>query len=272
MSIVAISQTLGSLGDEIGRAIARRLDYEFADREIILEAAGRFGEGVMALEHVTEEKPTLWERVTDTQRHYQTFVAAIILEMAARDNVVLSGRGATFVLRGVRHALRVRVTEPERSRIMRTQAQHGLTPEAAEHMVRQSDRERAARLRFLYHEDWNDPRHYDLVINAERLTADEGTQLVLDALRAERLQPTPESQAEVRDLSLAARARAALLANPETRRLHLGVTCKDGWVTVSGTLDGEPQRKVVEEVVGQLPGVAGFRGEMTVLMIRRPTL
>jgi len=91
MSIVAFSQTLGSLGDEIGRELARVLSWEFADREIIARAAQRFGEGVMELEHVTEEKPTLWERFTDTKRHYLTYVEAIIFEMAARDNVILSG-------------------------------------------------------------------------------------------------------------------------------------------------------------------------------------
>ena len=67
MSIVAISPTTGSLGDEIGREVARALGYEFADREIIEKAAARFGEGVMELAHATEEKPTLWERFIDTE-------------------------------------------------------------------------------------------------------------------------------------------------------------------------------------------------------------
>ena len=66
MSIVAISPTIGSLGDEIGREVARARGYEFADREIIEKASARFGEGVMELAHATEEKPTLWERFVDT--------------------------------------------------------------------------------------------------------------------------------------------------------------------------------------------------------------
>ncbi len=39
MSVVAISQTLGSLGDEIGQAVTRMLGYQFADRDIIARAA-----------------------------------------------------------------------------------------------------------------------------------------------------------------------------------------------------------------------------------------
>ena len=44
MSIVAMSETFGSLGSEIGRAAATALRYEFADREIITRAAERHGE------------------------------------------------------------------------------------------------------------------------------------------------------------------------------------------------------------------------------------
>ena len=35
MSVVAISETIGSLGNEIGRRVAQARGYGFADREII---------------------------------------------------------------------------------------------------------------------------------------------------------------------------------------------------------------------------------------------
>ncbi|OGK85235.1 MAG: hypothetical protein A2X52_05645 [Candidatus Rokubacteria bacterium GWC2_70_16] len=272
MSIVVISQTLGSLGEEIGRKLAQTLSWQCADREVILEAAGRFGEGVMALEHFTEEKPSLWERFSDTQRRYQTFIEAIILEMAARDHMVLSGRGSSIVLRKVRHALKVRVTAPEPLRAKRVETQQGLMLEAAEHLVHQSDRERAARLKFLYRVDWEDPLLYDMVLNTERVDVEQACRLIQDALGSERVQPTPESLAEIRDLSLAARARAALLVNPETRRFSLGVMAKDGWVVVSGGVDREPQRKTVDEVLAQIPGVTGVQNEVVVTSPVRPRL
>ncbi len=49
MSIVAISETAGSLGIEIGRKLAESLGWEFADREIIAKASEQFGEDVMDL-------------------------------------------------------------------------------------------------------------------------------------------------------------------------------------------------------------------------------
>ena len=269
MSIVAISRTLGSLGDEIGRELARTLSWEFADREIIAQAAQRFGEGLMELEHVTEEKPSLWDRFTDTKRRYLTYVEAIVFEMAARDNVILSGRGATIFLRRVRHALRVRITAPERVRAYRVEHQQELTSEAAFHRVRQNDRERASNVKFLYHVDWDDPLHYDLVLNTERMDVKEGARVLRNALENERVRPTPESRAEVKDLSLVAQAKAALLAHPATRGLHLSLACKQGQLSVSGMVEGEVMRKAAEEILGQIAGVTAVQSEIVVLATGR---
>lgn len=269
MSIVTISQTLGSLGEEIGRELARALSYEFADREIILQAAARFGEAVIELDHVTEEKPTLWERFSDTQRRYLTYVEAIIWELAARDNVVLLGRGTPFVLRKVRHALRVRITGPEGLRAQRVEHQEGLTPDAAADRVRQSDHERAARVKFLYHVDWDDPLLYDLVVNTERLAVKGVMRLIQDALQNERFQPTRDSQMEVADLSLTSQAKAALLRHPTTRQLQLALACKNGRLSVSGMVQREEERKAAEEIVGKLPGITGVVNEITVFALPR---
>ena len=154
--IIAISETLGSLGSEIGRHLAQELSWEFADREILAKASTRYGEGVLDLAHVTESKPNLWERFTDTTRRYQRYVEATIFEMAARDNVVLSGRASTILLRPIRHAVRVRVNAPEAVRAERVEQQQGMVHEAALDLVAQTDLERAARVKFVYGADWND--------------------------------------------------------------------------------------------------------------------
>lgn len=211
MSIVAISRMLGSLGDEIGRELARALGYEFAHRETILRAAEQFSEGVRGFEHLTEAKLTLWECLAETKRRYLASVEAAVWELAARDNVVIVGRGAAFVLQDVRHALRARITAPPHLRVRRVEAeQGGLTPDAAE-LVRQSDREHAARIRFLYDAAWDDPHRYDLVLNTERLEVTGAVQTIRATLEHERFQTTPASLAKVKNSSLAASAQAALL-------------------------------------------------------------
>jgi cytidylate kinase len=264
MSIVAISPTIGSLGDEIGREVARARGYEFADREIIEKAAARFGEGVMEFAHVTEEKPTLWERFIDTNRRYMTYVEAIVLELAARDNVVLAGRGSAFLLGQMRHVLRVRVTASERMRATRVVDRQGILPDAAANLVRQSDNELGARVRYLYHVDWNDPLLYDLVINTDRMTVAEGAALIDRALQNARYQSTEEAMTEIRDLNLVTQCRAALLADPETRPLDIRVTYDQRQITLSGVVEHDELRQRAEEIITRIPGVGPVSNNIVV--------
>jgi len=270
MSIVGISETIGSLGDDIGRELGRRHGWEFADREIISKAAERFGESPIDLVHVTEEKPSLLERIRDTYRQYVVSVEAILLEMASRDNVILSGRGATVVLAKITHVLRVRITAPETVRAERVRQRMGLTPEASLDHVRQADRERAARIRFLYHVDWDDPLLYDVVLNTERLTVERATRILDEMLEDPRWAGTSESRGRLADLSIAAQATAGLLVNSATRTLQVLASCTGGQVSVSGMVDWEEQRTAVHDIVSAISGVKAVRNEVIVRPRRMP--
>jgi cytidylate kinase len=269
MSIVAISETAGSLGNEIGRLLAERLGYRFADREIVAKAAERFGEDINDLRHAAEERPTLWERWTDTQRRYKAYIEAIIFEMATGDNVVLVGLASTIVLRPVPHALRVRTTAPERVRAARVEQQQGLTREAAVDHVRQSDHERAARVKFLYQVHVDDPLLYDVVLNTERLMADEGARLVQEALHELRFRTSAASQRDLVDLGIAAGAKAAFMASPSIDPNRVSVSASGGYARLSGVVDAEDERKLAQAIVEKMPGVTGVLNEIIVDPRRR---
>jgi cytidylate kinase len=265
MSIVAISETVGSGGLEIGRTLAGALGWEFADREIITKAAESFGEGVMDVRHAIEEKPTLWDRFRQSQRRYMTYVEAIVLEMAARDRVVLVGRASTVILGDVAHALRVRVIAPQPVRADRIEREQGLTAEAARDYIQDADRDLAARVRFLYHLDWDDPLLYDIVINTERTSVPRAVAMLRERLLDDRLAPTEASHRALRDRSLGALARAALLANPATRPRAIGVRVADGSVELTGRVETDTERRTAENAVARIPGVAGVRNELVIV-------
>jgi cytidylate kinase len=264
MSIVAMSETVGSGGTEIGRSLAAALGWEFADREIITKAAESFGEPVMDLKHATEEKPSLWDRFRQSQRRYMTYVEAIVLEMAARDHVVLVGRASTVILGDVPQALRVRVTAPEPVRASRVEREHGLTAEAARDYVREADRDLAARVRFLYHVDWDEPLLYDLVLNTERLGVPRAVAVLRERLQEERLTPSDAARRALRDRSLRAQARAALLANPLTRPRTIEVTVADGTVDLTGHVQTEAERQAADAAVTRIAGVTEVRNRLVV--------
>jgi cytidylate kinase len=265
VSIVTISAALGSSGEAIGRALAEELTYTFADREIILKAAERLGQGVAELERLLESRPTLRERLTETRRDYLAAIEAVIWEFAAQDNVVIVGRGSTFVLQRIRHAFRVRATAPIHVRARRLETERGLVPDA-EDVVARSDRDWAARIRHLYDVALDDSLQYDLVLNTARLDVPTAVAAIRAALAAERFHATPASLAEVRDRCMTARVHAALLTNLRTRELGLFFSCRDGQVSLSGRVARDDQRRAAEELVERLSGVTRVLSEIVVIL------
>jgi hypothetical protein len=169
-------------------------------------------------------------------------------------------------LQRVPHALRVRITAPEATRALRLGQEQGLTAEeGALSLVRRSDRERAARVRFVHHVDWDDPLLYDLVLNTERLTVAEAVRVLREMVQLERYRATTASLAALRDLSLAARARAELLRDPVTAHLHLDIECSDGVLRVRGVVGEAALRARVQEIVGAIPGLRAVQAELAVL-------
>ncbi len=264
MSIVAISETTGSLGNEIGRRVSERLGYRFADREIIAKAAEQFGAELSDLRHGTEGKPGFWERLTDSQHRYRAYVDSIILEMASGDDVVLTGMAAAIVLRQVPHALRVRTNAPERLRAERVEQRQGLTREAALDHVRHADHERATRVKFLYRVNVDDHLLYDIVLNTERMTADEGARVIQETLREQRFQTTPAWRGQLVDLSIVARAQATFMASPVIDPGRVTVSASGGCASLSGTVDTEEESTLVQETVARIPGVSRIVNEIVV--------
>ena len=91
-----------------------------------------------------------------------------------------------------------------------------------------------------------------------------------EALRTKRVEEkqglTPDAADLVRrsDRELAAQARAALLANPITRPLHLHITCENGHLSIRGVVQQDEQRKIAQEIVGTIPGVRRLLDEIVV--------
>ena len=255
MTIVAISREMGSGGYEIGAAVAKALNFEYVNRQILLEAAHAYGVPEAKLVDVVERRPSLWERFDAERGRYLSFLEAAYYAFAERGNLVTASRSGPFFVRDVRHALKVRIMAPFEVRVRRVMAQERLDPKAATAKVRAYDREMSGRIDYLFGLDWARPEHYDLVIN----TGDDAWEFYADflvaAARHPQYQPTPESQQKVRDLSLAAQVRAAIATDPGTQNLNVEVTAQTGHVVLRGVVFSPAVLEAAAAVARRLPGV-----------------
>jgi cytidylate kinase len=248
---LAVTREIGSLGTHVAQAVARRLGYDFVRQEIIAEAARLYEANRDTLVDTVETKPRMFEARKAAARRHFAFVAAEVLNVALKGNVVILGRWSTLLLRDIGHVLRVRVCAPVDLRAQRLTRRLKVEADEAAHRIRRSDEGIRARIRQFFDLEWDDPRHYDLTINTGCVAVEEATDLLVSALRQSHRQPTEASREALWDAALAARVRAALKANPETDHTDITIRCRGGRLELTGTVkDAE-----VREVVGRLAAI-----------------
>ena len=262
MAIVAISRQMGSGGYTIAAAVAKALNYEYVDRQMIIDAARAFDVPEAKIAEVAERRPSVWQRFDDEKIRYRTFLDAAFFTIAERDNVVTAGRGIASLVRGIGHAVRVRIIAPFDVRVERIMKKEHLDHAKAAHKIREYDRYVTARISYLFGPEWLLPENYDVVINTLRDDPALYVDMVAGIASHPRFVATPESTQQVRNLSLAAQVRAAIARDPRTQSVaHLEVTADKGHVSLKGSVRHISIREVATEVAREVPGVVGVSTE-----------
>ena len=261
MTIVAISRELGSGGNAIAAAVAKSLNFEYVEREIILRAAHAYGVPEEKLADAAEHRLTLWESFDEERRRYLIFLEAAYYAFAEKGDLVTASRGGPFFVQDVSHALKVRVMAPFDVRVGRVMELQGLDRRAATAKVRKYDRDLAGRIEYLFGVDWTLPQNYDMVINTGNGSWGFYTDLLVAAARHPQYQPTPESLQRIRDLSLAAQVRAAIAKDPRTKNISVEIAAQAGHVTIRGVVFTRAVMDAAVEAAKRVPGVSSVSNE-----------
>lgn len=233
-TIVAVSRQFGSGGARVGRAVAQRLGFQYADREILAEAARRLQVTPEDLEPLDEHAAGFWARIGmlfaqgapdtpfipptlpsvneadlfDIERH-------IIAKIAATGNAVIVGRGAAHILSshadadagssgqaavGPGTVIRVFLHAPVDARVALAMVEYGYTDrDEAAVVVRDSDRARAKFVRSISGRDWCDATLYDLSMDTHAIGLDRCVDLIADLVRQSRVPPLPPTTPRTSD-------------------------------------------------------------------------
>ncbi len=112
MAIITISRQIGSLGDEIAKALTDRLGYKRIEKSQIGAILSEHGFSASDVDEYDETNPTLLQHLSERTKLFEHLIRAAIYELAAIDNVVIVGRGAQLILRDIPGTLHVRVIAP----------------------------------------------------------------------------------------------------------------------------------------------------------------
>jgi cytidylate kinase len=184
MRAVTISRDYGSGASEIASRLAKRLEWQVIDHDMVERVASAMGtsqeeaeahdehtEG--ALGHVLNSLLYLNPAYTVyappeavlSDEAYCVAVERIVRLAVAQRHVVIVGRGSQVLLAKRRDVLRVRVIASLEQRIANVMGREGLDEEAAVSLIRKFDHERARYLEARYHRNPEDAYMYDLILN-----------------------------------------------------------------------------------------------------------
>jgi hypothetical protein len=82
MPILTISRGSLSGGTALAECVAQRLGYGCVSREVLVEAAAKYGVPEAKLSDFLDKVPGFWERLTVSRRLYLFFIQAIMCEFA----------------------------------------------------------------------------------------------------------------------------------------------------------------------------------------------
>ena len=197
--IVAFARELGAGGRDVGERVARALDTELLDNEIIDLVAARLGAPSSFVkahdEHVESFVERLFRVITAaypeayaggpmpdwSEERLAELTASIIFERARSQSLVVIGRGAPILLRDRDDVLRVLVVASFQTRVRRLRERLGYSADEALREIRTSDQHRTAYMQQHYHVEWKDPTLYDVVINTDHISYDRAAALVVEA-------------------------------------------------------------------------------------------
>ncbi|MFH1486448.1 MAG: cytidylate kinase family protein [Chloroflexota bacterium] len=264
MAIITISRGTFSGGQRLAECVAARLGYRCTSREVLAEAAKRYGVPEERLSQALTKSPSILEHVTSERFRYLAFIRSALIKGALDEKIVYHGHAGHLLLSDVPHVLRVRVIASMEFRTKALTDHHNLSREEAIQLIKKVDEERVRWTRFLYHVDWKNPSLYDVVVNLDHVGLPGACELVCQTANMEQFKATPESRKTMADLVLGSHLRAIIASNRGISDGDLHIGSDEGVITITGTVGSLVDADRVRVMVREAPGVKEIRSRMQV--------
>ncbi|MBO4324606.1 MAG: cytidylate kinase-like family protein [Lachnospiraceae bacterium] len=199
--IITISRECGSGGRQIGKMLAEKLGYSYYDKELIDRVAKESG---LAKDFIEEQGEhitgSLLFNIASNMTYAgmvfggnmlplqdQLFVVQsdIIKDIASKENCVIVGRCADFILRDVPDSLHVFIHGNMENKAERAVKEYGFAPEDVEKTIRKRDKARANHYKYYTDYEWGKAQNYDMTLNSSTFGIEGCVNLLYDVATKE---------------------------------------------------------------------------------------
>ena len=198
--VITIGRQFGSGGRSIGEKLAKKLNISFYDKELISIAAKESGMDPEVFEGVDEKAANSllyslsmgmysfgsgFSAMGDLPVNDKLYLLQhkIIKEIADKENCVIVGRCADYVLRGNPNCVNVFVYANMAFRKEQSTKKHGIDAAHAEHIINKTDKSRANYYSFYSGQKWGAVENYDLCIDSSMLDEDKIVDLIAEYIK-----------------------------------------------------------------------------------------
>lgn len=267
MAIITLSRQTASLGDEIGKAVAEKLRYNFIDKEKISDALENLGLPAHDVERFDDKKPTIWQSLSHHKRKFIFALRAAIYDFARAGNVVIVGRGGQALLRDVPGTLHVRIIAPVETRVERVMAQDDCDAEKAEQIILRSDRDSSGFIHSFFDIDWGNENIYDIVLNTKTMSVATAAALISTSVAAREFkQYSQEVITRLEDMAMVQKVNVALVGFPGIDLAN--IEASGGVVVLSGLASSNKAIEDCRQTVSQIKGVREVRSNLSLMTLR----
>ena len=193
--VITIGRQFGSGGRSIAEKLADKLNIKFFDKELISIAAKESGISPEVFEGVDEKATNslLYSLSMGMYSFGSGFPAMgdlpvndklyllqhkIIKEIAEKENCVIVGRCADYVLRDNPKCVSIFIYADMEYRKEQSVKKHGIDPSHAEHIINKTDKNRANYYSFYSGQKWGQAENFDLCIDSSKLDEDKIVELI----------------------------------------------------------------------------------------------
>ncbi len=242
----------------LAECLAAALGYFCLSREAVAEKAAAPGISQEELLDALSKPPGFLERFTHKRYQFIALFEAALADEVKDGKVVYHCNAGHLMLRGVSPLLKVRVIAPLEKRVAMVQERLNLSPNKAAAYIHKVDQDRKNWTRFLYGVDWEDPAHYDVVVNLGSMNVPESCEIVAAAARQKCFQFAGDWKTQLQDLVIGTRVRADLAVHPATSHLEVEVTARHGRVSIVGRVTTVDELEEIRQVAGKTPGAVAL--------------
>ncbi|MGI9426257.1 MAG: AAA family ATPase [Hyphomicrobiaceae bacterium] len=174
MTVIAMTQEIGTLGKDVAARLAATLDIEVVHHgSIARHPADPLDTNVISVNRFVEPGASFLGRWSIASTQLSRLADIEVLEKTKMGNALIRGWGAVHLLADVPHVICVRIHARMADRIAEVMERFNVPNEKlARRAIERSDKALALAIRHRFCQDWREPTNYDIILNTSRTTVD----------------------------------------------------------------------------------------------------